>query len=219
MTHAFPGARLPSAFAASLAIHIALGAALAAAAGWQWGTSDAPGMKRVALLATLRAAKPAQSAPRPNAASPRGRPGTLDTASVGATLPKPYYYPAAQLTERPLALAAIEPRFPSGAPGTGRVKVRLYINDHGSVDAVDITDTEPAGEFEEATVQAFGQARFRPGYKDGTAVRSQLALEVRFGEPTPPAELPLDQVARAVPENPNAWDAPDRIGIKIRRLR
>jgi len=217
MTHTFPGARVPTAFAASLAIHIALGAALAVAAGWQPGTGGTAAARPEALSATLRGAKPPQSAVKPAALSPRGRRGTLDAASLGATLPKPYYYRATELTEPPLALAAIEPSFPPGAPATGRVKMRLYINDHGSVDAVDITDAEPAGEFEQAATQAFRAARFRPAYKDGTAVRSQLALEVRFGEPPPPPERPLEQVARTLPENPNAWDAPDRIGIKTRR--
>ena len=133
-------------------------------------------------------------------------------------LPKPYYHPASELTERPLPLAAIQPSFPDGAPPTGRLKIQLYIDEQGSVDAVDITEAEPAGEFEQATVQAFKEARFRPGYKNGTAVRSQLALEVRFGEPFP-MPVQRDVIAAAPPENPNAYDAPDRIGIKTRRAR
>jgi TonB family protein len=133
-------------------------------------------------------------------------------------LPKPYYHPASELTERPLPLAAIEPVVQGGAPDTGRLKIRLYINEEGSVDAVDVIEAEPAGEFEQATVQAFKEARFRPGYKNGTAVRSLLALEVRFGEPFP---IPVRQpdVIAAAPENPNAYDAPGRMGIKTRRAR
>jgi len=133
-------------------------------------------------------------------------------------LPRPYYHPASELTERPLPLAAIEPSFPYGTPATGRLKIRLYINEQGSVDAVDITDAEPAGEFEQATVQAFKEARFRPGYKNGTAVRSQLPIELRFGEPFP-MPVQRDVIAAALPQNPNAYDAPDRIGIKTRRAR
>ena len=216
MTLALQGARLPSAFAASLAIHAALAAALAVVAGGWLPGSRAPAAKPDALLATLRA----QPAPAPHKTAPaseRSARGAGDT-TTGAALPKPYYLPAAELTERPLPLAAIEPSFPSGASATGRVKLRLYINERGAVDAIDITEAEPAGEFEQAAVQAFSEARFTPGRKDGTAVKSQIALEVRFGEPSPlPASA--EQAPRARPDNPNAYDAPDRIGIKTRRPR
>ena len=226
MTLAFPGARLPTAFAVSLAIHAVLAAALAAAAReWQAG-GGLPAVKPDALLATLRTVQPAQAPPKP-AAAPVVRPapsratGAARAAvSAGATLPKPHYYRASELTERPLPLHAIEPIVPADAVAlTGRLKLRVYINEHGSVDAVDIVEADPADEFEEAVVQAFSEARFRPGHKDGAAVKSQVALEVRFGEPAPfPAGF-TEQVARALPANPNAYDAPDRIGIKTRRPR
>lgn len=218
MTLTFPGARLPAAFAASLAIHAGLAAALAVLVGGWQAASRAP-VKPDALFATLRAAQPAETPIKPAAASPRARTGNPDGSRRGAALPKPYYYRASELTERPLTLAAIEPSFPSGAPDTGRVKMRLYISEGGSVDAIDVTEADPAGEFEQAALRAFAEARFRPGYKDGTAVKSQIALEVRFGEPPPPPERLPEQAARALPENPNAYDAPDRIGIKTRRLR
>ena len=220
MRLALPGARLPTAFAASLAVHAALAAALAAlAGGWQPG-GRAQAVKPDALLATLRAAAPMKAFPQPAAAAPRATPGSRrDAVSRGVALPRPYYFGASELTEPPLALTAVEPVFPSGASATGRLKMRLYISDHGSVDAIDITEAEPAGEFEQAALQAFADARFRPGYKDGAAVQSQIAIEVRFGEPPPLPERLPEPAARALPENPNAYDAPDRIGIKTRRPR
>ncbi len=216
MTPALPSARLPTAFAASLAIHAALAAALAAVVGGQLPGIGLPAFEPEGLLARLRAPQPAQTSTKPAAASPHGK---QNGPSRGAGLPGPYYYPATELTERPLPLAAIEPGFPDGAPATGRVKIRLYISAQGAVDAVDITEAEPAGEFEQATVQAFREARFRPGYKSGKAVRSQLALEVRFGEPLPMPAQQRDLATLVLPENPNAYDAPDRIGIKTRRAR
>ena len=216
MTRALPGARLPSAFAASLAIHAALAAALAAVAGGQLAGIGLPAFKPEGLFATLRAVQPTETSTKPAAASPHGK---QNGPGRGAALPKPYYHLASELTERPLPLAAIEPSFPDGAPPTGRVKIRLYISQQGAVDAVDITEAEPAGEFEQATVQAFREARFRPGYKNGTPVRSQLTLEVRFGEPLPMPAEQRDLAALALPANPNAYDAPDRIGIKTRRAR
>jgi TonB family protein len=218
MTRALPGIRLPSAFAASLAIHASLAAALAAVAGGPMPGAGLPAFHSEGLFATLRAV-PAAATPMKPAAPPRPRTTNQNGTGGGAALPKPYYHPASELTERPLPLAAIEPSFPGGAPATGRVKINLYINEQGSVDAIDVTEAEPAGEFEQATVQAFREARFRPGYKNGTAVRSQLALEVRFGEPLPMPVQQRDLAALALPENPNAYDAPDRIGIKTRRAR
>lgn len=217
MTLALPGARLPTAFAASLAVHAALAAVLAVlAGGWQPG-GQAAAVKQAALFATVRPVQPAETRLEPARAPQGATRGSRDAASGGALLPKPHYYRASELTEPPLALAAIEPSFPSGAPDTGRVKMRLYISERGSVDAIDITEAEPAGEFEQAARQAFAEARFRPGYINGTAVRSQIALEVRFGEPPPPPERSPQQPARALADNPNAYDAPDRVGIKTRR--
>lgn len=217
MRLALPGGRLPSAFAASVALHGALAAALALVAGGFQPGGSAPALKPDALAATLRA-QPAP-APRRTASAPARTALGAGQATSGATLPRPYYLKTSELTEPPLELQAIEPVFPSGASATGRVKMRLYISERGLVDAIDITDAEPAGEFEQAAIQAFSEARFRPGYKDGAAVRSQIALEVRFGEPPPPPERLPEPVARARPENPNAYDAPDRIGIKTRRPR
>jgi TonB family protein len=219
MTRALPAVRLPTAFAASLAIHATLAAALAVVAGGQLPQAGALASKPQGLFASVRAVQPAETSLKPAAASPRAKTGGQNWPGGWASLPKPYYHPASELTERPLPLAAIEPSFPDGAPPTGRVKIRLYIGEQGAVDGVDITEAEPAGEFEQATVQAFREARFRPGYKNGTAVRSQLTLEVRFGEPLPMPAEQRELAALALPANPNAYDAPDRIGIKTRRAR
>jgi len=191
MTPGFPGAaRLPAALAVSLAIHAALGAALATAArGWQPG-SVPPALKPDALFATLRAARPLEAPPKRAPAPPPVQRAAQAGSVSGSALPKPYYYRPSELTERPAPLERIEPQFPPGAPDTGRLKMRVYINEHGLVDAVDIIDAEPAGVFEEAAAQAFGAARFRPGHKDSNPVKSQISLEVRFGEPLPPARRP-----------------------------
>ena len=217
MTLGLPQARLPTAVAVSLAIHAVLAAALVSVVrGWQPGDAF-PGIKPAAFLASLRAVPPLAAPSKPAAVSPRPARGPHDAPSSGAALPEPYYYRASELTERPLALAPVKPRFPRGAPPVGRLKMQLYISEHGTVDAIDIIEAEPAGVFEQAAAEAFAAARFRPGHKDGTAVKSQIALEVRFGEPLPsPAPT---QAALVLPENPNAYDAPDRIGIKTRRPR
>jgi protein TonB len=188
MSAALAQRRLGTAFAASLAVHASLAAALAGLAlGRQPGDEPGP----TALLARMQAASPVQTPTRRTRPSekPMARAPHV-AAAPGAPLPGPYYYRISELSERPAPLEQIEPRFPPGAPDTGRMKLRLYINERGLVDAVDITEAEPAGVFEEAATEAFAAARFRPGYKDRIPVKSQLALEVRFGEPLPFARRP-----------------------------
>ena len=180
MSAALAQRRLGSAFAASLAVHASLAAALAGLAlGGLPGDDPTPAV----LVASLRAAPPVEAPSRP--ASTRSARAPHRGAAPGAPLPAPYYHRTSELSERPAPLESIEPRFPEGAPETGRVKLRLYINERGLVDAVDITEAEPAGVFEEAAAKAFAAAHFRPGYRDASPVKSQIALEVRFGEPLP----------------------------------
>jgi len=184
MSAALAQRRLGSAFAASLAVHASLAAALAGLAlGGQPGDEPRPAM----LVASLRAAPPVEAPSRQASTSARA---PHRGAAPGAPLPAPYYHRTSELTERPAPLEQIEPRFPDGAPETGRLKLRLYFYERGLVDAVDITEAEPAGVFEKAAAEAISAARFRPGYKDSIPVKSQVALEVRFGEPLPYARRP-----------------------------
>ena len=180
MSASFLERRLGGAFAASLAVHGAAVAALAGlAAGWQPGSDHKPAV----LLASLQAPPPAPAPSRP--APNRPARGSHESAAAGVPLPQaqPYYYRASELTERPAPLARIQPRFPDGAPESGRLKMRLYINENGTVDAIDVTEAEPEGVFERAAAEAFAAARFRPGHKDGSPVKSQISLEVSFGAP------------------------------------
>jgi protein TonB len=174
--------RLGGAFAASLAVHgVAVVTLAGLAAGWQPGGDHKPAV----LLASLQAAPPAPAPAKPASAAARAARDSQGAAAAGVPLPQaqPYYYRASELTERPAPLARIQPRFPDGAPGSGRLKMHLYINENGTVDAIDVTEAEPEGVFEQAAAEAFAAARFRPGHKDGNPVKSQISLEVSFGAP------------------------------------
>jgi TonB family protein len=188
MSAALAQRRLGTAFAASLAVHASLAAGVA---GLVLGGKAGDEPKAVVLVARLQSSSPVPAQSRPASASehPVER-APHRGAAPGAPLPAPYYHRTSELSERPAPLEQIQPRFPEGAPETGRLKLRLYINERGLVDAVDITEAEPAGVFEEAAAEAFRAARFRPGYKDATPVKSQIALEVRFGEPLPYTKRP-----------------------------
>lgn len=183
MSAALAQRRLGTAFAASLAVHASLAAGLA---GLMLGGKAGDEPKAAVLVARLQGSSPVPARNRPASASaqPVER-APHRGAATGMPLPAPYYHRTSELTERPAPLERIEPRFPEWAPETGRLKLRLYINERGLVDAVDIIEAEPAGVFEQAAAEAFAAARFRPGYKDAVPVKSQIALEVRFGEPLP----------------------------------
>ena len=101
--------------------------------------------------------------------------------------------------------APVQPRFPELAPASsGRVVVRLHINEAGLVDDVKALRGDPPGAFEAAAIEAFRPARFTPGRKDGVAVKSMLDVELLFGEAPPPQ-------AHARLQDQPMWQPPRRM--------
>jgi len=209
-------ARLAAALGASLLMHALLAALLAQIArGWQSGAPLLPGLTPKALMATLRAA-PVEAIPIRTPSAPSR--GPYDAATPGAPLPmEPVYYRARELDERPLALAQVEPVYPAEAPAlAARVQLRLYVNEAGSVDRIEILDSGPGEAFANAARHAFAAARFRPGVKGGIAVKSQFPIEVLFGAAPPidPHAQPSPGGENVVPANPNGLEAADRAAVK-----
>jgi protein TonB len=167
------------------------------------------------LIARLASPEPAVAAPRP---APRRAAADRASAAPLPALPAERYYASHELDERPLILNHVEPYFPAEAGNTtGRLRLEVLIGAHGGVDAVHVLDAQPPGLFEAAAREAFAEARFRPGMRGGSAVKSALTLELLFGEPLPPDPRLSAQTERPRLENPNAVDAPDRAGIKQRQ--
>lgn len=170
--------RLGLALAASLIAHAALLQGLAVLPrAWQPAASFLPshpgsGFLRVLLL-------PEAAEPRPAA------PPTL--ASPAAGVPRAARYLAAhELDRRPQIVSHVEPQFPALAlVPTGRVVLRLYIDEDGAVDTVAAESADRTGGFEAAAREAFAAARFLPGIKDGVPVKAVLRIEVLFGSPHP----------------------------------
>jgi TonB family protein len=203
-------ARIPVALGASLLLH---GAALAMIErmprGWQVSVPEWSQWGAGALRVRLRAAGSDEAispAPEARAGQRAARP---DPGMRGAAAPSsgiaagPRYLPAEELDERPLIRSPVEPVFPPHAPvASGRVLLRLLINEAGAVDEAAALRATPPGVFEAAAVEAFASARFTPGRKDGVAVKSALTLELRFGEALPALaqtrqqEVPLFQPPR-----------------------
>jgi protein TonB len=65
----------------------------------------------------------------------------------------------------------------------GRVVIRVYINETGTVDDVEVVNANPPGIFDDSAITAFRAARFTPGMKGHKAVKSLMTLEVSYGSP------------------------------------
>ncbi|HEV7576740.1 MAG TPA: TonB family protein [Caldimonas sp.] len=145
-----------------------------------------------------RALRKAPSPAGPDEADPQqaaGSPATVppvasQPSTASAALPAaPDYLLGARLDPGPRPIGDIEPEYPDSAHlQEGTVVLRLLISEAGTVDNVGIVRAEPKGLFEEAAIEAFGKAKFHPGMALGTAVKSQMMVEVHF--------LPINRGAR-----------------------
>jgi protein TonB len=173
--------RLIAALAASFALHAALMAGLDGPYSlhpglFSWLTQPAETRLQVAL-----------AAPRPEAV-PTAKEAPASTTAGGA-LGVARYYRTRELDVVPGIMTRVMPEYPEHAARrflAGRVVVRLFLDESGSVERVVALDAEPPGYFEQAAVDAFRAARFSPGMKDGRPVKVQITLEVNFEHPSPP---------------------------------
>lgn len=112
------------------------------------------------------------------------QPGHASTPGAGAPeMPGEevaYYYPTRQLQQKPRVIEDIDTNLTLTLPGieTQNVILRLFINEHGGIDHIDIEQTTLEPEVVAAVSGAFGKLRFSPGKIDGLAVKSQLKIEV-----------------------------------------
>ena len=159
-------------------MHAALLQGLAALPrAWQPAGGFSPSHAGSGLLSVMllpEAAEPQPAAPSKIAAPATRAPGA------------PRYLAAHELDRRPQIQSHVEPHFPALAlVPTGRVVLRLYIDETGAVDAVAAESADRTGAFEAAAREAFAAARFLPGIKDGVPVKALVRLEVLFGSPHP----------------------------------
>ena len=110
--------------------------------------------------------------------------GRVATTPGGAALqPSTHYYRSAELDVRPGIKTHVQPEYPEAAARrglSGKVVLRLYINEDGAVERVETLRARPAGVFERSAEQAFRAARFTPGMKGKHPVKTQMTIEVSF---------------------------------------
>lgn len=114
------------------------------------------------------------------------QPDTVPSDKIAARgiipLAKPYYFRASELEIRPRVLSDVRPQFPSSAEGaaSGRIVLRLLINEAGRLDTVVVEHSELPQAFQDSAIDAFSKATLAPGEIGGSAVKSQMRIEVSY---------------------------------------
>lgn len=132
---------------------------------------------------TAKSDAPIPPAPRDEPAMAPQKP-PVDTPAIA--LPSPVdttWYLARQVDRHPKAIGSIEPKYPELARQQGHegsLKLMVKIDDLGQVRDVEVVEAKPPGIFDEAAVEAFRNARFRPAMKDGRPVRYEAYMRVEF---------------------------------------
>ncbi|MCX7170591.1 MAG: energy transducer TonB [Proteobacteria bacterium] len=113
--------------------------------------------------------------------------------SEGADLlpiPAPSYYGTDQLSKRPQPLAEVKLDTPEISPiiASGKMILKLWINERGEVIEVEVEKTELPDAFSRAAITAFKQLHFIAGERHGQPVGSVMRIEVSYvdGRSPPP---------------------------------
>ncbi|MDP4300093.1 energy transducer TonB [Leptothrix discophora] len=143
---------------------------------------------------TVRVASAALAPPMPASdAVPSTGGGGRPAASPSEPDDEALFLVRSQLDRAPHATGPIDLPYPDAAPlGHYRAVMTLFVDEAGRVRRVRLdADGMLPPLLEDAARQAFLQARFEPGRKDGAAVRSRLRVAVEFGaEPAPAQTAP-----------------------------
>ena len=126
------------------------------------------------------AEQPAKRAPEEEA-----RPAAERAAGVGLLpIPAPAYYTTDQLTKRPQPTSDPRLDVPEIGPifATGKVVLKIWINEIGKVNSVEVEKSDLPDAMTRAAAAAFGQLRFLPGEILGRPVGSVMRIEVSYDE-------------------------------------
>jgi TonB family protein len=104
-------------------------------------------------------------------------------------LPALGYYTTDQLTKRPQPLTTAELDRPEISPFvvSGKIVLRLWINEFGSVAEVEVETSDLSEIFSRTAVAAFRNLRFTPGERNGLPVGTVMRIEVTYADGRGPA--------------------------------
>ena len=125
----------------------------------------------LSLQNTADAAAHTEESHAPDGASAQSKP---------AERTEPYYYRTGELTNPPVVLQDVLASQPLklAEAKSKTVVLRLLINEKGEVDQVLVEGSELTPDSTKILVETFSKMTFEPGKIAGSAVRSQLAIEV-----------------------------------------
>jgi hypothetical protein len=128
----------------------------------------------------LRLARPDSAPPLPSSNRARGTNHLPITA--------PTYYRSDELTRppRPASQPRLEIPRSVARTVTGKVVLRLWINELGIVDAVEVEDSSLPQTVSRMVAEAFGEVQFSAGELDGRRVRTLMRIEVAYVRGKPP---------------------------------
>lgn len=131
----------------------------------------------------------AQSVPDPSAAdrpADAAQPLTQQHAEGAGLLPlpAPVFYTMDQLSKRPqpLAEANLDPEAIRPIVASGKIILKLWINEFGVVTDAAVEKTDMPGVFSQTAIAAFKGLRFSPGERNGQPVRSLMRVEVTYDD-------------------------------------
>ena len=131
-------------------------------------------------------APPAQTRDAPGTRS-EGRDAVPGAAASGGTpdaipLLPPIAPGGREPPRRPMLLAPLNFSFPPDTRmQSGRVRVRILLDNKGEIEEVRVVAAAPPGVFDHAATQVLRKGRYAPGYAGPVAVRSYLYMELTFG--------------------------------------
>lgn len=96
----------------------------------------------------------------------------------------PHYYTTDQLSKRPQPLASADLEGPDILPivASGTIILKLWIDEFGDVNEVEVERTELPEVFSRSTTAAFKRLRFTPGERGGVRVGSLMRIEVSYDD-------------------------------------
>ena len=125
-------------------------------------------------------ARDTSSEPAPSKSSPRPEPTTEQAALA---LPAPdKWYTAQEVDVHAQPLAGIPLSYPENLREavSGKVRLRVFIDERGVVRKIQVAASEPHGVFDESARKAWENVRFSPAIKNGERVKSQKLLELTY---------------------------------------
>jgi len=141
-----------------------------------------PERRFTASLAAAPLAAPTEIAGAAAASEPAEGMGVLPFSA-------PHYYPTDQLTRRPQPLGSANLEGPDIPPvvASGKIILRLWIDEFGEVNEVEVEKTELPDGFSRSATAAFKRLRFTPGERAGVRVGSVMRIEVSYDDARSPA--------------------------------